>query len=167
MVATVSVNIYEWAMRWRIPVQAIKELELMTNPEGIGLPLNPKWDQSEASAERAVMLEAPRKDCQLWRNNVGVLEDERGVPVRYGLANRTKEENELLKSHDLIGLRRTSVADLYRRGVPYVGQFVSREMKPPGWKYTGKGREEAQHRFGLKVISMGGDAAFATGEGTL
>ena len=157
----------EWAARWRLPAEALREFDQLCNPDGIGLPLNVKWDQSEASAERAVMLEAPRKDCTLYRNNVGVLEDSRGVPVRYGLANRTHEENELLKSGDLIGLRRCSVAALFFAGVPTVGQFVSREMKPPGWRYTGKGREPAQLRWQYKINSMGGDAKFATGEGTL
>jgi len=156
-----------WAARWRLPAAALAELDQLTNPEGVGLPLNAKWDQSEASAERAVMLEAPRKECALYRNNVGVLEDARGVPVRYGLANRTHAENELLKSGDLIGIRKQNVAVLYWAGVEFIGQFVSREMKKPGWRYTGTGREPAQLRWQYKINSMGGDAKFATGEGTL
>lgn len=37
------------------------------------------------------------------RNNVGQFIDERGVPVRYGLMNKSKQENAHMKSSDIIG----------------------------------------------------------------
>jgi hypothetical protein len=122
-------------------------------------------DHTEAYVQSCVRLEAANKGLKLWRNNVGVLADERGVPVRYGLANDSKRLNAAVKSGDLIGWRPILV------GPEHVGsriaQFVSRECKRPGWRYSGDEHEQAQLKWAQAVMSDGGDACFASGEGTL
>lgn len=126
---------------------------------------------SEALVQSLVRLEAPARGVRLWRNNVGVLRDEGGRPVRYGLANDSKRLNEELKSGDLIGWRRRLITPA---DVGYIiAQFVSRECKPADWTPCGPGnialfaREEAQRRWATIVNADGGDACFVTGEGTL
>lgn len=71
---------------------------------------------AESNVQNAVRLAAARQGIHLWRNNVGVLLDRRGVPVRYGLANESKQMNQVLKSGDLIGWTST-------------GRFISVEIK--------------------------------------
>ncbi len=156
-------NLHAWAIRWRIPAEAIAEFEAHALA---AVPAPPDaHGKSEAWAQSAVRLEAAQKDVLLWRNNVGVLRDDRGVPVRYGLANESKAVNERLKSGDLIGIRPRLVAPTDVGTI--IGQFVSREIKQPGWKYTGTERETAQFAWMNLILKYGGDAAFATGIGTL
>lgn len=159
-------NLYVWAARWKIPLEAVADLQNL-----IGLDGTPGDDghvgKSEAFAQSQVVLEAARKGIRLWRNNVGVLEDSRGVPVHFGLANDAKGTNKLIKSSDLIGVRPVRVTQQMVDGHCVIGQFVGREIKKPGWKYSGVDREEKQLNFAALVCSLGGDAAFATGEGTL
>lgn len=152
-----------WAIRWGVPLQAIKELEQFLGLDGPGEP--PAKGTSEAAAQAAVRIEAANKGLRMWRNNVGALVDERGVPVRYGLANDSKKMNELLKSHDLVGIRPIPITQAHVGLI--LGQFVSREIKEPGWRYTGTEREQAQQRWAILINSLGGDASFATGPGTL
>lgn len=120
---------------------------------------------SEGAVQSRVRLEAPRRGVRLWRNNVGVLEDKRGVPVRYGLANDSVAVNKVFKSADLIGIRPVLV--LASHVGKTLGQFVSREIKAGGWRYTGADREPAQLAWANLVNTLGGDACFATEEGTL
>ena len=120
---------------------------------------------SEGAVQARVRLEAPRKRIRLWRNNVGVLEDSRGVPVRYGLANDSAALNKVLKSADLIGIRPVLITHEHLGKT--LGQFVSREIKAGGWVYTGTDRELAQRNWAMLVNACGGDACFASAEGTL
>lgn len=156
-------NLSTWALRWGVNYQALEELRAM-----IGIPsVIPLVDggASEDDVQQRVRLEAPRKGVMLFRNNVGVLKDITGRPVRYGLANDTKRMNEAVKSADLIGWRRTLIEPKHV-GL-HIAQFVSRECKHEGWTYSGTDHEAAQQKWALAVISDGGDAAFCTGEGTL
>lgn len=43
--------------------------------------------------------------------------------------------------------------------------FTSWEIKPPGWRYTGAGREGAQMAWANLVAAAGGEARFLTGPG--
>lgn len=131
---------------------------------------------SEAYVQSIVRLEAPAKGVKLWRNNVGVLIDKTGRPVRYGLANETEKLNKEFKSGDLIGWRPRLVTleeVIDAGGQILIAQFVSRECKRADWTPappTDRERfahEEAQRKWARLVNDAGGDACFATGEGTL
>lgn len=141
-----------WAQAWGITDAAVADLRarlcVECMPESAGMA------GSEAAVQQVVRLEAAQKGVVLWRNNSGALQDAEGRWVRYGLCNDSKALNTRFKSADLIGIRAG-------------GQFVAREIKAPGWRYTGTPREEAQLRWLELVRAYGGDAAFATGEGTL
>lgn len=162
----ISPLINQWAIRWGISYAALADLEevfglkMLTHMESPG-PVS----HSESYVQSCVRLEAARKGLKLWRNNVGALADERGIPVRYGLGNDSPALNKRIKSGDLIGWRPLVITPSLI-GVK-VAQFVSRECKRPDWKYTGNDRESAQLRWAEAVNADGGDAAFCTGEGTL
>ena len=121
--------------------------------------------RSEEHAQVLIRMEASRKGLAMWRNNVGAGKLDNGSFVRWGLANDSTAVNTQIKSADLIGIRRVLITPELVGCV--IGQFVSREVKHPGWRYTGTERERAQLAWAELVLSFGGDAAFATGEGTL
>ena len=141
--------IHQWATRWHIPPDAVRDLQL-----ALGLVSPPVLEvaqgKSEAWVQSVVRLEASKRGILLFRNNVGVLKDIAGRPVRFGLANDSSAMNAVLKSSDLVGIG----AD---------GRMVCRECKAPGWKYTGTPREVAQLAWITLINSRGGDAAFSTG----
>lgn len=160
-----SPAVYQWAARHGVSLQALAELQAIFGMHGgHELPAEVKGT-SEAAVQAAVRLEAARKGVRLFRNNVGALVDSRGVPVRYGLANESKQVNEVMKSADLIGWRPLLIEPRHVGTV--VAQFVSRECKHPTWHYTGGDREPAQLAWAQLVTAGGGDAAFCTGVGTL
>ena len=120
---------------------------------------------SEAWAQQRVRLQAAHAGAFTWRNNVGVLRDERGVPVRFGLANDSARVNERIKSSDLImGIPRVVTADMVGDKIL---QFGSAECKAPGWRYRGTPREKAQLAWLALIQQAGGFATFSTGEITL
>lgn len=82
----------------------------------------------ESNIQQLIRLEASKLGCTLWRNNVGMLNDSRGIPVRYGLCEG---------SSDLIGI--------------YKGRFVAIEVKRPKKKPT-----EKQINFILAIREKGG-----------
>lgn len=149
-----------WAVRWDISDAAIMDLRNTIIPKTLATD-----DASESAVQSRVRLEASAKGGRLWRNNVGAYTPEAGGFVRYGLANETADLNRVCKSADLIGIRPVVITpDM----IGYtIGQFVSREIKHSRWHYTGTDREAAQLNWALLILSLGGDAAFATGEGTL
>jgi hypothetical protein len=158
-----------WAARWTIPPAALAELKAhvlgLECTERAG-PHVASPGTSEAAVQAQVRLEASRKGMRLWRNNVGAFTDpETNQFVRFGLANDSKQLNMVIKSGDLIGIRPWVVqpGDVGR----LIGQFVSREVKRAGWKYAGSEREVAQLNWVNLVNSLGGDAKFCTGEGSL
>lgn len=122
----------------------------------------PTGGTSEEAVSARVRLTAAQRGMQLWRNNVGALQDSRGVPVRYGLANDSKALNAVFKSSDLIGIDSTLIApeDV---GKPR-GQFVALECKASAWSYTGDSHERAQLAFINVVLAYGGRAKFINDE---
>jgi hypothetical protein len=107
---------------------------------------------NEATVQANLRLLASQEGWRIWRNNVGVLLDGRGIPVRFGLANESAAVNQIIKSADLIGIKPG-------------GQFVSRECKRPGWKFNPNNpRDVAQQRWMDLINMMGGDAKISTGE---
>lgn len=120
---------------------------------------------TEADVQNLIRLEAAEKNLLLWRNNVGAMLDVKGRPVRFGLANDSPAMNKKIKSSDLIGIRPVLITPAHVGTV--IGQFLAREVKPDTWKYTGTNREKAQLNYLNIVAKNGGDAAFATGTGTL
>lgn len=154
-----------WALKWSIPLAALRDLEQQLGLDGAGSVPENLRGSGEAAAQAAVRLEAGQRGVRLFRNNVGALVDTRGVPVRFGLANDSAAMNKVLKSADLIGIRPVTITQQHVGAI--IGQFVSREIKAPGWRYTGTEREQAQQRWALLVNSCGGDAQFCTGAGTL
>lgn len=116
----------------------------------------------ETDIQAEVRLAASKLGWRVWRNNVGVLMDKRGVPVRYGLANDTKQMNKEIKSADLIGVRPLLI--LPEHVGHTLGQFVSLECKRPGWKPRANDEhEQAQQRWASLVNGLGGYAIFTTG----
>lgn len=120
---------------------------------------------TEKDIQTLVRLEASRNGLRLWRNNVGAVYTQDGSFLRYGLANESRRMNDSVKSSDLIGIRPVLITQAHVGSV--IGQFVAREVKATAWRYTGTKREKAQLAFLNLVIALGGDAAFANGEGTL
>lgn len=99
--------------------------------------------------------------AQNWRNNVGSFIDERGIPVRYGLANESKQENEVIKSSDIIGITPTLIT---QEMVGYwLGVFTALEIKERGWtlKPSDK-RGHAQSKYHDIVRAACGYAGFVT-----
>ena len=157
-------NLHQWAIKWGVPIEAVEDLR-----REFGLvstePNRTKDGESEAAVQTRIRLEASRKGGRIWRNNVGATMDENGNFIRFGLCNDSKQMNATIKSADLVGIRRVAITQAHVGGV--IGQFIAREVKAANWQYAGTPREEAQLKFLELVASLGGDAAFATGEGTL
>lgn len=153
----------EWAKRHGVSEQALEELRDIA---GVRTELRPGERAvpmlSEAGVQARVRLEFARQGGALWRNNVGAMFDpERNTFVRFGLANESKQMNDQIKSHDLIGIRPVKISQSMVGSV--IGQFVSREVKRSDWRYTGTPREVAQLKWAELILAMGGDATFTTG----
>ena len=150
-------NIHDWFVQWGVPHAAQQDYFARMGVVFDVVPVAGK-PLSEATVQTACRLEAPKHGDRLWRNNVGALKDERGVPVRYGLANDSKAVNDVIKSGDLIGIKRTLItADMVGS---YLGKFWSREVKAGDWVFTGTPREVAQQSWANHVNALGGDAGF-------
>ena len=159
-------NLNEWVIKWGIPFEAVEDLRREFGTLNIKTtPLTPKSDLSEAAVQVNVRLEASNKGLRLWRNNLGAGYMQDGSFIRWGLANESTAMNRTIKSHDLIGIRPIRITEAHIGQL--IGQFVSREIKPGYWNYSGNDHELAQLKWAELVISLGGDAGFATGEGTL
>lgn len=161
-------ELHEWAAKWQISGAALSDLQAAVLGE-VGVILDDAPARrpiyTESGAQAAIRIEAAKKGLRLWRNNNGALQATDGRWVRFGLANDSKAVNDKLKSSDLIGIRPVKIGPEWVGFT--LGQFVSREVKAPGWKFTGTARETAQKRWIDLIREFGGDAHFATGIGTL
>jgi hypothetical protein len=159
-------DLYQWAIRHHVSAAAVQDLMALFGAHiDAGQPTTHAVGRSEAAIQNNVRLEAARKGMRLWRNNNGALKDERGVPVRYGLANDTAAVNKVIKSSDLIGIDASPITPV-DVGQPR-GRLVAIECKEAGWVYTGTEREVAQMNFIRIVNAMGGRALFVNREGML
>lgn len=149
-------TLQQWAFQWGIPEVAVADLQQrLATP----VPVNTQG-RSEAAVQAQVRLDAAKDGTLAWRNNVGVLLDARGVPVRFGLANDSAAVNKRFKSADLIGIKRVVITPQMVGSA--IGQFWSRECKHAGWRYCGNEHEQAQMRWAQLIQTHGGDAAFAS-----
>ncbi len=128
--------------------------------------MTPTPKASESNVQANVRLRAAQMNKRLFRNNVGVLQDITGRPVRYGLANESKALNEVLKSGDLIGWEPVVITpDMVGKTI---ARFLSVETKPEGWKPSScSEHDRAQQAWAALVNREGGRAIFATGPGDL
>lgn len=155
-----------WANTWGVSDVALADLfaRLMVDVDAIP-ELNPKAGPEE-KVKWAVRVEGRDKGVLLLRNNVGALQDATGRLVRYGLANESKVVNKHSKSGDLIGLRAIDITPAHV-GMR-IGQFVSREVKAPGWRFNPHDEHEvAQMHWATLISSYGGDAMITDRVGTL
>lgn len=161
-----------WAKRWNVSGAALAELGYML---GVGavpyeihdLPPN-KTHLSEAEVQAKIRLDAAQNGQYLWRNNVGagfVATSKEKLTnsqfMRWGLANDSKQLNDVVKSSDLIGITKTLVTPEMVGG--FVGIFTARETKKSDWQYRGTKEEQAQLRFIQLIATQGGDARFTNG----
>lgn len=162
---TIPLPLAQWASRHAIAPAALADL---LTTMGVGEQASPPVEPGrtrEGYVQSVVRLEAPRFGVWLTRNNVGALQDETGRVVRYGLANESKGQNEVLKSGDLIGVRAVLITPAMVGTT--IGQFVSREVKHAGWTWgEDVKRETAQLAFANLITRYGGDAKFVTGSGS-
>lgn len=153
-------SLHEWALRHHVTAQAFNELLLL-----MGSVDDDKFTESakpETAVQNDVRILASSQGWFLNRNNVGVLKDVTGRPVRYGLANDTKAKNKVLKSGDLIGIKPVLIT-LQHVGQT-IGQFASLECKEAGWHYTATEHEKAQLSWVKLILARGGYAKFTTGD---
>lgn len=153
-------NIGSWADKWNICDEALDELYRFL----WSFPTATKNGLNEAGVQSLVKLEASVKKCRLWRNNSGALPTPGGF-MRFGLGNESEAINKQFKSSDLIGIRPVKITEEHLGKT--IGQFLCREVKAGDWKYSATPREIAQKNFIDLINLMGGDAAFANGEGTI
>jgi len=144
-----------WASKWGIPPAALTEL--------FDYPVSatPLEGMSEAAVLQRVELAVSKRGGRVWRNNVGACTDEYGNHIRYGLANRSSQQNKHIKSSDLIGITPIRVVPSMVGGI--VGIFTAIECKHGGWTYKGDDHEQAQDRFLKLVQSLGGIGEFENG----
>lgn len=156
-----SDRLTKWANLWRIPPDALADLRRELRSAAPTDPTATSTAGTEAATQQAIRIEGSRRGLRLWRNNVGMAHTDSGAIVRFGLANDSAEINRRVKSSDLIGIKPVVITprDI---GVT-IGQFVSREVKRPDWKYRGTDRERAQKRWLDLITAYGGDAGFCTG----
>lgn len=148
-------DLAQWEQAHPAAARALWSLLTPTSPA-------PPGAGSEARVQSAVRLEAAKGGVRVYRNNVGVLKDDRGVPLRFGLANDSKAMNSVVKSSDLIGWRPI----LITQGMvgTKIAKFVSIECKAAGWKWTATEREKAQAAWIALVNRDGGEGYFSTGQ---
>ncbi|ATW62274.1 hypothetical protein Psp6_00021 [Pseudomonas phage Psp6] len=155
----------ETAAEFGVPFAFVLEVERRYGLHGSPVTIaEDEVAHSESYAQSQVRLEAPKFGVMLTRNNVGACQDEYGNHIRYGLFNESKKQNKRIKSWDLVGYRKRLITQAMVGTI--IGQFVGREIKHPGWVYTGDEHEQAQLRCTELALSYGCDVGFATGPGS-
>jgi hypothetical protein len=118
---------------------------------------------TESPVQNRARLNVANAGGVVWRNNVGVLRDETGRTVRFGLCNDSKRLNQSIKSSDLIGIMPVLIKPHHVGRT--MGIFTAMECKAPGWHLTqGDERGQAQAKFIKIVKDLGGFAGFVTSE---
>lgn len=101
--------------------------------------------------------------ARLMRNNTGVLKDQSGRPVRFGLGNESPKINKIYKTGDYVGWFPVTITP--EMVGKTIAVFANIEVKAVGFTvkldYNPKSREYAQNNFNQLVISHGGIAGFA------
>ena len=150
-------SLTQWAARHRVSAAAVTELTALL-AGAPPVPQPPGDLTSEAGVQQMRRLVTAQRGGRLWRNNVGVTQDEGGRVIRYGLANESAQMNRSIKSSDLIGITPVICPCGHRYGV-----FTAEECKRPGWHLTpGDQRGQAQLRYLQLVMSLGGIGRFIT-----
>lgn len=153
-------HLYQWAAKWGVSLAAIQDLQRQTGEMDVQrheVLASDNYDETAVS--NLIRVRASEQGWPLWRNNKGVLDDKRGVPVRFGLANDSHNVGKRIRSGDLIGCRPIVITQ-EMVGMRF-GQFVSVEAKKPTWTYKGDEHELAQLAWVNRVNSLGGWAIFA------
>lgn len=115
----------------------------------------------ESDNSNLIRINASKLGWRLWRNNVGAGKVD-GKFMRWGLCNDSAILNQQFKSSDLIGIRPVVITQ--NMVGTTIGQFVSIEVKRPGWRFSGSDREMAQKRW-IDMINKLGGLAFFTNKG--
>ncbi|AUR83587.1 hypothetical protein NVP1072O_28 [Vibrio phage 1.072.O._10N.286.48.A12] len=128
----------------------------------------------EARASQQCRLFAGRHKCRLFRNNSGVLPDQHGTPVFFGLGNTPKKVagkkvSEIRKSSDDIGY--TIVTVTPEMVGHQLAVFTTIEYKAAGFKikavYPEKSREAKQLVWIDMAKKAGGIGGFACDKASL
>lgn len=116
---------------------------------------------SESGVSSRIRKDGAYRAIELWRNNVGVLLNKFGTPVRFGLCNDSKKLNKKIKSSDLIGI--TPVMITQNMVGQVLGVFTAVETKEENWTFDPKDQHSvAQKKYIDIVLNAGGYAGFAT-----
>ncbi len=165
----------DWEQRWP---QAAAELKTLLGARAHPA-LGDDEGKSEAYAQQQARLAVAKAGGMTWRNNVGANKVKEkhecpachfrfeviNPPLRWGLCNDSPQLNSRFKSSDLIGIMPVTVTPNMVGSV--IGQFISLEIKKPGWAYKGDAHEAAQLAWLELIASKGGNSQFSTGGFTL
>lgn len=159
----------EWSKRH--PQAAAELREIMTTTHDT----TARDGATEAYAQQQVRMQVAKQGGLVWRNNVGAMQVRQehtcprcsfnfavnNRPVRWGLCNDSEKLNKKFKSSDLIGVMPRLIT--HAMVGQTIGQFVSIEVKRPGWKFSGDEHEQAQAAWLNLCASKGAFATFSTG----
>lgn len=165
----------EWKKRWPQAAQELEALLYASSHPAMGDDVG----KSETWAQQQARLAIAQAGGMSWRNNVGAMKakeqhqcpschfkfEVKQAPLRWGLCNDSTQLNKRFKSSDLIGIMPVLITPEMVGST--LGQFISVEVKKPGWRYTGNDHEKAQLAWLELVASKGGRSMFSTGAFTL